>query len=330
MKILGKTLFTGLLRDTGYMGYPDEYLLSRLRGRSAYFITDWESLVAGAGSIEDLTSPIWHGLVTDKSTEGLWRRLMKEYRWIYGQTNEGLRDVFRPFFLYAELRTIFLCLRYKAAAEKSKIEDALSVTLLSDRMKDVLSGTGDLYASIEDIERLFASLSSRFRGLKGDSEREGLRGAEQWITMRYLEYVVDSLPNSVVRDFFVRLIDSRNIIALSKCLRWGLKAGPVFTRGGGISSARLVRVVRNADPFEIASLIKRVTGVTIERPGPSLVEHALATWITKSLMRAARGDSHIGFILGYLWRCHIEARNLGILLYGKDLRREEIARELVL
>ena len=329
MKIPGKTLFIELIGEIGDRGYPGEYLLSRLRGRSAYLITDWEPFISGTEPLDNLPSPLWKVSLMDKSREGLWRHLMKEYRWVYVQMNEGLRELFRPFFLYAELRTLFPCLRYKEAAEKGKIEEVLSLSLLSERIKEILKGTDSLHAALEGIEGLLSSFSGNFRGLRSKGEREGLRGAEQWLMMRFLEYTINSGLHPVIRNFFVRLIDSRNILLLSKYLRWGLKAGPVFTRGGSISGNKLSGIMRNADPIEVASLIRRLTGMQIEKLNPAHVRHTLSIWITKSLMRAGRGGSFAEFVLYYLWRCSLEVENLGILIYGKDIGREEIETELV-
>jgi hypothetical protein len=33
--------------------------------------------------------------------------------------------------------------------------------------------------------------------------------------------------------------------------------------------------------------------------------------------------------MDYLWRCSIEAMNLGVLFYGKDLERDIVIAELV-
>jgi len=329
MKSPGKTFFIELIGEIGDRGYPGEYLLSRLKGRSAYLVTDWEPLISGTEPPEDLPSPLWKDSITDGFREGLWRHLMKEYRWVYVQMNGGLREVFRPFFLYAEFRTLFHCLRYRAAAEKGKIEEALSLSLLSERIKEILKGTDSVHAALEGIERLFSSFSGNFRGLRSKGEREGLRGAEHWLMMRFLEYTVDSGLHPVMRDFFIHLIDSRNVLLLSKSLRWGIKTEPLFTRGGNVSRDKLIGIRRNADPIEFSSLIRRLTGMPVGEHGPVHVMHALSIWITKSLMRAGRSGSLEGFVLYYLWRCSLEVENLGILIYGKDLGREEIETELI-
>ncbi len=65
-------------------------------------------------------------VLKDRSPEGVWRNLMREYRWVYLQMNRGLRRIIRAFFLYVELRTLFICLRHGKTKRPAAVEELLS------------------------------------------------------------------------------------------------------------------------------------------------------------------------------------------------------------
>ena len=110
---------------------------------------------------------------------------MAEYQWVHSQMNQQLRDIFFSFFLYAELRTIFICLRHLLDKKAGAIDDLLDRSLLSDEVKKVLLFSTDLPAAVRGIERLFSSLSGRFLGLGTTLESSGLRAVEQRLIGTY-------------------------------------------------------------------------------------------------------------------------------------------------
>ena len=87
-----------LLESIEDRGYPFEYLLSRIRGRRSKLISDWNPLIYDIGSLEYLYPARYRGFVTEKSPEGIWKVLIREFRWVYTQMNEKLREIFCPFF----------------------------------------------------------------------------------------------------------------------------------------------------------------------------------------------------------------------------------------
>jgi len=310
-------------------GYPAEYLLSRIRGRRARLIMDWKPLILEGDPLEYLSSRRYLGFVAEKSPEGVWRQLMKEYRWIYSQMNRVLRDIFWPFFLYSELRTLFICLRHMRDGKEAKIDHILAVSLLSDTIKTVLRRSKDTASAVAEIEDIFLTLSEGFGGLTGIVDREGLRGVEQRLTDAYLVFLVNSKINTLLRLFFSRVIDSRNIISLYKYLRLHGKTPPSFIAGGSIAESRLTEILDAADMYGLGSLIGEFSGITIEMPDATKVEVALYRGMTRFLRKEGRDPLGIGIILDYLWRSSLEAMNLSVLFYGKDLERDEIAAEIV-
>ncbi len=319
----------GLLQDLADRGYPAEYLLSRIRGRRSRLIRDWKRLIFDEALFASSLSQMPGGMLKAKSPDEIEGNLMREYRWVYGQMNRRFREIFGPFFLYAELRTLFICLRRLPDRKGGALDELLSRSLLPDAVKDVLLLSTDLKEAVSGIERFFTSLSKKFSGLSEVLEAEGLRGVEQHLTERYLAETVNSATHPLLKMFFSRLIDARNSISLYKYLRLELKTPPPVIPGGQISEARLLEIAKSGDLVEVGSLIQELTDIPVERPDPTLVELALYRGMTKWLKRAGRDPFGAAPVLDYLWRCSIEAMNLRALYYGKDLEREAVIAELV-
>lgn len=279
--------------------------------------------------LEALSSPR-RGKTGVDSADAIWRLLLTEFRWVFLQMDGKLRDIFRPFFQYSELRTLFFCLRYRMNDETAKLEQILSASLFSKEFKRMLRRNKEIPDVMEDIEDLFVSLSPKFRGIREVFLKDGLKGLEQKLASTYLEYVIQSELHPLIRAYFSRIIDARNIIAVYKYLRWEVEGTPPFVGGGHIAERRIRETKDNANIFGVMSLIRTVTGVNVERPDASGVENALYRGMTRFLKRLSRETSGIGLVLDYLWRCSIEARNLGIILYGGDSERETVLAEMVL
>jgi vacuolar-type H+-ATPase subunit C/Vma6 len=321
--------YSELLRRSESTGYPADYLLSRLRGRRASFISAWDCLLAASSPLEYLSSGRYGIPVADRTADGVWRHLMKEFGWVYSQMNETLRGVFFSFFLYSELRTIFICLRQAQGRKPEKIERLLSLSLLSEKIKRILRAGEEAAAILREIEPFFTGLSGRFAGIGRLIETEGLQGVERHMTDRHLEYAVRSAPHPSLRAFFSDIIDSRNVLSLYKYLRLSPKATPAFIRGGRVSEERFNGIVGRKDPLSITPLLHELTGTRPAVAAPSDVENALYRNITFHLRKAARDPLGIGVVLEYLWRCSLEARNLSILFHGAGTDRDILSAELI-
>ncbi len=308
-------------------GYPVEYLLSRIRGRRSRLITDWRPLIYDAAPLDYLVSARYQGFVRERTPEGIWRSLVKEYRWVYCQMNGELRDIFWPFFLYTELRTIFICLRHINDQKAGRAGELLAVSLLSDEIKEILSVSADTRTAVEGIERVFLYL--KCGGLVEAFEAEGLRGVEHRLTDTYLAVIVEGGLHPLMKSFFVRLIDSRNIMSMYKYMRLERKIPPPIIPGGAISEARLRAVLEKDDIFGVRSLVRDFSGIKMEAPDPTKVEVALYKGITRYLRKAGRVPFGAGPIFDYLWKCSLEVINLSVLFHGKDLEREAVMAELV-
>jgi vacuolar-type H+-ATPase subunit C/Vma6 len=276
----------------------------------------------------DYLSARYQGFVRERSPESIWRNLLREYRWVYGQMNGNLRKAFSPYFLYTELRTLFICFRHLKDKSSGRTNDLLDTSLLSAEIKNILASSEDVPHALMRIEPFFASLSSRFAGLPGTLESGGLRGVEQKLTNTYLAVMPDARLHPILRTFFVRLIDARNIISMYKFKRLEQQSTPSFIPGGFIAQVRFRDVIAK-EIFGICSLIREFFGIKIDAPDPAKVEVALYQGITRFLKKEGREPFGIGPILDYLWKCSLEVMNLSVLLNSRGLEREIVAAELV-
>lgn len=284
-------------------GYPADYLLSRVRSRRV----------------------LYRNFIAARSPVEIWKHLLKEYRWIYTQMNGILRNIFWQFFVYSEFRTIFMCLRYKKG-EHRKIKELLCYSLLSDDLKELLRGDSDMMTAIKGIECAFLSISDRFRGLNDIFMKDGFKGFEQVLTNVYLDNTIDSKLHQAIRDFFVYIIDSRNIMAVYKHIRWQMHDYPPFIKGGSIKEARLKGIFQRQDISGITTLVQKLTGIITDNRN---IENSLLKGITHVLRKTAKDPLCIGVILDHLWRCYVETIEASVAFYGRKRDSDVIAAEMI-
>lgn len=320
--------FRGLLTDERNPGYPAEYLYTRLRGRRAKLIANWRTLVYTQELSETPAAARSHGFAQERTVEGLWRSLFREHGWVFRQMNERLRRTFAPYFVHAELRTLFVCLRSIAGENPQKTGDVLADSLLSGALKAALS-VGDAGEALRRTEEQLCRVSPLFRGIAGIFEDKGPRAAEQEMTSRLISAVLAAALSPVIRRFFVRMVDSRNILTLYASLRAGRAEPAAFMTGGALPAERLRDLQEKGDLFAVLPLVKQASGIALPDPDPAQVEVALYRGVTKFAKTEGRDPLGEGLILDYLWRCSLEITNLSILLAGKNLDREAVLTELV-
>ncbi len=276
-------------------GYPADYLLSRVRSRRVFY----------------------RNLIADRSSDEIWRHLLMEYRWIYSQMNGALREIFRYVFIYSEIRTIFMCLRYKKG-EYEKIPKLLQLSLLSDDLKELLMMDSDFTVVVRGIEDAFLSISHRFRGIEEIFMKHGSGGFEQALMNIYLENIFDHKIHRIIRDFFSYVIDSRNIIAVYKHIRWNMRNEPQFIEGGSIKEAGLKGIFKRRDVLGLSAIVHKLTGIVTDTGN---IENSLLKGINRFLRKTAKDPLSIGVLMEHLWRCYAETIDAGIKLYGREINR---------
>jgi vacuolar-type H+-ATPase subunit C/Vma6 len=303
-------------------GYPADYILSRIRGKRAGLIADWTGLLFGGSPFEYLSSSTYRGFVTERSPEGLWRDLMKEYRRVYLSMNRALLQIFRAFFLYRELRTIFIGLRHIKTGKALSTGGVFFFSLLSEDMKRALGESRDLATAARVIEKAFLGLSGTFEGISEICDREGLSSFERELAVRYLVTAVRNGLHPLMKEFWRRIIDARNVISLYKFLRLDLKTAPSFIPYGNVGESTFEGIIEKKDILEIYRLAGGEEGTNIE--------NTLYKNISAFIRKAGRDPLGAGPVLDYLWRASMEIMNLNILFYGRDMERETVRLELVI
>ncbi|UCH81875.1 MAG: V-type ATPase subunit [Nitrospiraceae bacterium] len=320
-----------LLLNPEGSGYPAEYLIARIQGRRARLVKKWDDILSGPAPAETLLPAYYKSLVAEYTKEGVWKYMLKEFRWVYLQMNRGLRNIFNPFFIYSETKTIVLCLRHKIEKETStKAEDILLYSLLSREVKEVLGKEAELALLLEEFEKKFISSMDGTTGLKEIFAEEGLKGVEEKVVNVFMHHIISLKLHPVSHGFFVFLIDIKNIMTLYKHERWAIKTDPVFIQGGSISESMLRKTIQEGGITPIIRLIHQRTGISIHEPGASEIENTLFAGLTKYLKLKAREGSGAALILDYLWKIYTEARNFSILLYSRDIEKVHLRKELVI
>lgn len=302
-----------LLSRPAFDGYPDEYLLARLRGRRAGLSSGRQSQAAAAG-------------ITDA---GAWDAQRSEFRWVYRQMNAGLRQTFAPLFLWFELRTIILCLRFRRGGERVKAAGLLPASLLAKPLQQALTEDGEPAEVMDALSGLLAAVADQYRGL-GDLYRErGGRELEQRLVTLYLERMTDLPLHPLLREFFRALIDMRNLVTLAKQLRWNLREPQAFIRGGELAPERLGQSLGEGSAAGVAALLAAFPGMGTLSTAPLNLEQQLYGWLTGKVRRFGRDPLGVGLVLDYLWRCFVEAHNLSLIIHGQELDHETLGAELI-
>jgi len=292
-------------------------------------VVDWEAIEKSTSPLEELPEGHYQRIFGVRTPEAIWRALLIEYRWVYHQMNGQLRETFAPFFLYGELRTLFICLRYLKELKRDKVREILSASLLSEEIKMTLRESSGELSAAQGLEEKFQCLSGRFRGITEIMRQEGLSGFEREVAGRYLSVIVLAGLDPVLRSFFTHIVDARNILALAKLLKLATTPEHPFIPGGTIDAKRLREILDRRNRQAADKILRAFTGEEMRPADLVKLEASLYRGISRSLKREGRASLGTGPVLDYLWRCSIEAMNLSLLSYGGQLKRDIVAAELV-
>lgn len=300
----------GILEKQLQAGFPRDYLLARLKGRKPLL---W------AGTAREARP-------SSEDENLLWRSLLAEAAWVYRQLEPKDRRKLDPVFAWTELRTLVLCLRQMRARGPSPASELLRHSLLCHELKEILQGSGDPGSSVSALEGFFTSWHPSFAGLRQCYEKDGLRGFEAALTSRFLQTVLATPLVPEVRRYMALLVDLRNLLRLSKELRWQATQSPLL-QGGTVALQRLEPLAQRGDRQGLEDLFARLTRG--EQFASETAGAALARRLTRYVHQAAKEPLGLGPILEYLWGLSVRAANLRLSLYGRHLDRERLANEMM-
>ncbi|UCD35877.1 MAG: hypothetical protein JSU90_03325, partial [Nitrospiraceae bacterium] len=197
-----------LIHTPEHSGYPTEYLIARIRGRGVSLVREWDTFLQSTGPLESLLPGHYRELVAKFAQEGVWKRMLREYQWVYLQMNRAMRKVFYPFFLFNETKTMVLCLRHATRQDSGADREALlSFSLLSRDVKELLHNDAELLLLLENLEGRFLTPAGRGEKLKEAYLDRGMQGAEETLAAIILEQIMDLKLYPLLKRLFVYLID---------------------------------------------------------------------------------------------------------------------------
>lgn len=316
-----------LLRDITASGYPLAYLLTRVQGRRRYLADDYRALLASAAPLAAMRATPYRQSPVPGGDQEIWSGLLREFAWLYAQMERSIREIFAPVFFHFELHTVSLCLWQRASGDGASCEGLLLHTLLSRQLKQALEREQDVAATVDELDRLFASTDEQFKGLREAYRARGLAGFQAHLNDRYLEQLAKRELHPVVGRFFSRLIDVRNAVTLAKQRRWGITDPAAFLNGGTIRKAVFLKAKMGEQELA-GALVRKLTG-TVDELAAGNLESLLLAGVSR-LVRGSRWDPDgIGLLLDYLWSAAMDARNLSLILHGEEIDRDLLYGELI-
>lgn len=278
---------------------PSEYLVSRLQGRRVSRGQRWKTL-AGSGTSGRETA------------EHLWQALRSEYRWVYTHMCLPLRRQFSFFFLVAEAKIIFSCLRLKAANDYDSLNKMLTDSLLAKPIRVLLlDRQTDSASVIRAAEILLRNLLPRFPGIDEADSKGNLRRTEEKVTAAIFSgSVKEKRLHPILIDYFKRIIDLRNIIWHSQQFHAETRSQlPTPLEGGYLSFARggkRVNLVEKTLPSGYHRLL--LNSEKLSQAAVSLHQAAFH----KKIRSFKHSSAIIGQILCYLVQLHDEFASLSM------------------
>jgi hypothetical protein len=297
-----------LLRDMP-AGVPADCLLSRIRGRRAFLVRDWDRLLLARQPLAALAAAPWRETLSG-AEDRVMQVLQKEYLWAFSRMDEPLRRSTAPFFWLAEVRTLAVSLRLLSGG-RADLGRLLRDSLLAGDIKDLLRGSDGCAGAVAELADLLAGYDPRFARL-ADVYRNGGPGAvEAALYEMSLQALAGMTLYPQIRRYLALVIDSRNLTTVAKRMRWQMSTIPPLLEGGILSLPRLAELFRRRDNSGLLLLAMRLGGQAPFSDTAGL-ERVLYEAQRRVMRRLAREDG-VGTILDYLWRCDNEAANIGLL-----------------
>lgn len=313
-----------LLRDMPAR-LPADCLLTRVRGRRSFLIRDWERLLMVRQPLESLVAAPWRA-AADQGQGWVQRALQQEYFWAFSRMDEPLRHKTAPFFWLGEVRTLAVCLRLLSGGG-TDLSGPLHFSLLSNAIRELLRKTGSVAATLSGLTAVLAGYDPRFAEVDKAWYAGGAGGLETAIHDRSLLSAADASLHPEMRSYLELMIDSRNLTAVAKHLRWRLNTLPSLLPGGSLSLSRLTGLFARRDSVGLQHLAMRLGGEAFysETADP---ERVLFEAQVRVMGRLARQGDGVGTIIDYLWRCGNEAANIGLLECLETAGSDHVAAEL--
>jgi len=287
-------MFTKLLKTKTFDGYPDDFVLARIRGRG------YCTPVSSAGAVT--------------TRKGLDR----EYSWIFSLLNKKTTKTFTPFFSLFEVERLLSCLRLDRRGESSQVPQILSDSLLSRPAGSLIEMVRDpagKLIGIMDLLEFPSDTRSRMERMLVDESWTDIE-AVFWET--YLKWATGSSRRKDLTFFFQTRVDMRNLLAMHKALRWQSEKSPPFIDEGSFPQSSLDRFMKadslkGLEDFARRRLAQRASG-NLEFD----LIHGLAILLHRRARFAGGGPT---MILSHLWNLYAGLRQRA----SERVSHEEVA-----
>ncbi len=302
-------------------GYPDDYLFARIRARRALLPRQWPFGLGEKG-----TGAAGPGAGRQ---EEAWQLLQKELRWIFGQMNTRLREIFQDFFIFMELHGLLCCLRYRAAAMTDRIEERLRDSLLADEIRAALSNPEGVAAAIPRIASFFGPGFLPESWHKETTEVAMIKHFEAEVFRRFLQLAIARSRQAELVLFFQMQVDLRNLMVAAKHHRWAIDAPPPLLAGGLIGRKRLAAAIDLANRATLQRALAGSWAAGLQVDSYPRLEGVLLQRIGIILARRARLGGGISQTLDYLWQRYLAARNGSLAGQAGRLPAELLNEEFI-
>lgn len=291
--------------------FPIDFLVSRLKGRRCRLPREWEKIAASTDPVNLLHGSPLYPFLTEFGKNGAWRFMRAEHRWVMARMNKRLITRFEYYFLYLQMHELFSCLRLRLhGGQQQRIEHRLHTGLLDKTTKTLLLSSvsnDELLLKLEEQSSLMAIL------LKDSAvtyRRHGLQTTEETVMDTFFLKLSTRRLHSVLKIFFSRLIDMRNLLILYKHIHLQMKKPPAFIGGGDVSTSLLEKAALDGD----SSIIHRLLQTSEDRMAGGDLENALFSYMARSLKKNALEPTGTGFIILYFWEIFILATRMSEIL----------------
>lgn len=304
---------------------PADCLLTRIRGRRSFLVRDWERLLMARKPLEALAAAPWRA-AADRGEGWARRALQQEYFWAFSRMDEQLRHSTALFFWLNELQTLAVCLRLLSGGV-TDLSGVLHFSLLANNIRELLCKTGNFATTLSGLAEILADYDPRFADLDKIWYSDGAGACESAIHDLSLQNAVDADLHPVIGSYLRMMIDSRNLTAVAKHLRWRLNSLPALLSGGSMSLSLLTGLFDRRDSVGLQHMAMRLGG---EAPYSETAdpERVLFESQSRVMGRLSRHGDGVGVIIDYLWRCSNEAANIGLLECMETAGSDQVAMEL--
>ncbi len=318
-----------LLKTLAQCEYPAEFLVARLLGKKSALFRNWDFLIASQDRYQNLLNTPFFPYLKKYGNPGIWNFLYNEHFWVYSRMNPYLRRTFFPYFLYHELNTLVVCLRYlERRAETESVLKELRHSLLHNDIQNILTSGLAFTGMLQRLESRLCGKSDLFTGLSEKYDKKGITGLEIYMRDCFFTFILSRKLQPMLKTFFQHLVDFHNCLSHAKTIRWQSETEPELIPGGTIPDDRFKRAYFHNEMGPVLKFLHLEdtggTAADIQK-----LEISLLIFITRKLRNLSFQRTVAGDILFYLWEQFRYTRNISMVLNTALLDDVTVRKKIV-